>query len=123
MSNLTTEQYITRLVTPSPPVMIMVCLTLLNIIYQYQRVTRNCKPSYPTTELEQRLAKAKAYSFLLEEVIVDFSTLAVASLGINWLYYHWRPMAWFCVLLPIAFVIMMLVLKNREKRDRTSKKH
>ena len=122
MSNLTTEQYITRLVTPSPPVLILVGLTLLNIIYQYKRVTKKQENVY-STELEQRLAKSKVYCFLFEEIIVDISTLAVASLGINWLYYHWRPVAWFCVMLPILCTILMLVMKKREKRMANHKKH
>lgn len=122
MSNLTTEQYITRLVTPSPPVLILVGLTLLNIIYQYKRVTKKQENVY-STELEQRLAKSKVYCFLFEEIIVDVSTLAVASLGINWLYYHWRPVAWFCVMLPILCTILMLVMKKREKRMANHKKH
>jgi hypothetical protein len=122
MSNLTTEQYITRLVTPSPPVLILIGLTLLNIIYQYKRVTKKQENCY-STELEQRLAKSKVYCFLFEEIIVDVSTLAVASLGINWLYYHWRPVAWFCVMLPILCTILMLVMKKREKRMANHKKH
>lgn len=116
------DKYLSRLIVPSPPTLVLVGFMLLNVGFQAKQISKS-KPKVFSNKIEEELAKTNAYSFLLEEIILDVMTVGVASLGINWLYHNWRPVAWFCVLLPLLVMIGVLVLHKKAKKQSAKNHH
>jgi len=102
------------LLVPTPPSLLLFTLGIVHIVRQSKRLRETANHS--------KLAQAEAVCTFAEETLLDLITMFAASLAINWLYRRgFKPLAWFCVALPILLIVLVVVLFIQTRRNKQKK--
>lgn len=108
------KMFAKTLLVPSPPSLILFTLGIVHIINQSKRLRQK--------DGKSKLAQAEAACTFAEESLLDVITMFAASLAINWLYRRgFKPLAWFCVALPILLIVLFVVLLIKRRRNKHTK--
>lgn len=124
MTTLEKEEFIKRLFVPSLPSAILLTLGAADIAVQAKELAGKIKRNSDIKNKQERqLYNYEAGSYFLEEVLLDVVTLSAASVAINWLYRSGlKPLAWFCVFLPIALISITIALHIKKLKQHTKEK-
>ncbi len=118
------EEFIKRLFVPSLPSAILLTLGAVDIAVQAKELAGKVKRNTSVkNKQERKLYNYEAGSYFLEEVLLDVVTLSAASVAINWLYRSGlKPLAWFCVFLPIALISITIALHIKKLKQHSKEK-